>query len=703
MRVPYTWLRELVPLTDPPEALMDRLALLGFGHEPVETHDGEPVLVLEVASNRPDLLGLVGIAREVAAALRVEPTLPAVPDLPLAEAGAEADVTVEVPDRCPRFTAHVITGVRVRPSPPWMVRRLEAAGVRAINTVVDVTNYVMLEQGQPMHAFDLDRLAGRRIVVRLARAGERLVTLDGVERMLPEGAIVVADGERAVGLAGIMGGLETAITPDTRAVLLEAASWHAPSIRRTARAVGLRTESSARFERRVDPRLVLDAARRAAALLCEVAGGEVRAVLDVYPRPPRVEPVPLRLTRIPRLLGIAPPRDEVVAIFRRLGCAVEVRGDVLRVTPPPGRIDLEREEDLIEEVARHHGYDRIPERLPVGPTRPGSYPPEVRREARVRDLLIRAGLSEALTLSLTSPGVFDRLHLPPDDPARAAVPLLNPLMADLTHLRTMVVPGLLEAVRVNRSRGVEAVHLFEIGRVFRRRERDAASGAGGAPRGGDDGGIEERRALGVVMAGPLRQGWNEPPQQAGVTFFDLKGVLEAVTEELGLAARVERSQAAWLHPGRTARLVLQTPDGSRPVGVLGELHPAVAESWDLDGPVYAAEVDLDALLPHVRERPVYLAPPRLPAVERDLAVVVEEGVPHAVLAEAIRRAAGPYLERAELFDVYTGPPVPPGHRSLAFRLRFRAPDRTLTAEEAEAAVRVVAEALARQVGARPRT
>lgn len=684
MRVPLAWLREYVPIEEPPEALVERLPMLGLGTEGVEWLNGEPVLDVETASNRPDLLSVLGIAREIAAAWGLEVSPPPVALRESAtRADAVTDVAVEEPAWCPRYTAHVITGVRVGPSPGWMVQRLEACGIRSVNNVVDVTNYVMLEQGEPLHAFDLDRLAGRCIIVRPARAGEELVTLDGVLRTLDEEMLVIADAEQAVAVAGVMGGSGTEIGPSTTRVLLEAAAFDGARVRRTSRRLGLRTESSARFERGIDPRIVLDAARRAAALLAEVAGGEIlTGAIDRYPHPGAPTVITLRLGRIARLLGIDVPPDEVEAILRRLGCRVARERDRLTVTAPAGRVDLKREEDLIEEVARHHGYDRIPETMPVEAMQAGTRAAALEAEDGVRDLLIRAGFSEALTLSLVSPEVYDRLQLAADDRARRAVPLLNPLLADHSHLRTMILPGLLEAMRVNLHRRVEDIHLFEIGRIFHF----------------EIGAIQEQRTLGVAMRGRLVRGWNLGDEAEEATLFHLKGVLEVLYAELRVAPVVEPAARPWLHPGRSARFVVAGEE----VGLFGELHPRVAEAFELSGRVLVAEVHLDALLPQAALVRQFSPPPRFPSVDRDLAVFVAAGTPHAEVVRVIRQTGGDLLERADLFDVYEGPQAPSGHRSLAYALRFRAPDRTLTAEEVEATMTRIRRALQEGLGGRMR-
>jgi phenylalanyl-tRNA synthetase beta chain len=676
--IPLSWLREFVDIPWPLEELLELLPMLGLGVERAEPMRDEVILDLETASNRPDLLSLIGVARELAAWGRREVRLP--PDgVEEHDPPASSLASVEIADArlCPRYIAHVITGVVVGPSPAPIAARLDAAGIRPINNVVDATNYVMMEWGQPLHAFDLETLAEHRIVVRPARPGETLVTLDGVLRELDPEMLVIADARRAVALAGIMGGVETEIHPATRVVLLEAAAFSPASVRRTSRRLGLRTEASARFERGVDPDGVAQAARRAVRLITELAGGRVlREAVDAYPAPAPRPTITLRLPRIKRLLGTEVPADDVATILARLGLDVRREGEIVRALPPVGRRDLEREEDLIEEIARHHGYDRIPEAMPVEVMQQGRRSARLEAESAARETLVRAGLTEAITVSLISPRLLDRLGLAPDDPWRRAVPTLNPLTAEHTHLRSCLLPGLLEAVRVNVSHRRDAVHLFEIGRTFLARD-------GLAPL--------ERRSLAIAMRGRWLEGlWDEAAGNRTVTFFNLRGVLESLVGELraGLLS-VDAGAVRWLHPGRAGRVSL---DGEV-LGWAGELHPDVAARFDLPGRTQVAELDLERLLDRAALQPRFTGIPRFPAVRRDVAVVAPVALPHARVQAEIREAAGDMLESVELFDVYEGPPLGPGQRNLAYALTFRAPDRTLTGEEIDALVGRICSAL----------
>lgn len=692
MRISLEWLREYVDVDVPIETLVEHLHGLGLPVEQVESLGDDTVLDIELTANRPDCMSMLGVAREVALALgrplRVPRPKPV--EHPPAAAGRAA-VEIADPEGCPRFTARVIEGVRVGPSPAWVQRRLEAAGVRAIANVVDITNYVMLELGQPMHAFDYDRVADHRLIVRRATAGERLVTLDGIERMLDPEILVVADARRAVALAGIIGGGDTEIGPATTRVLLEAAYWNPITIGRTARRLGLRTEASARFERGMDPEGPPLAQQRAAELVTEWCGGRVlRGIIDVSGRRPPRRSIRLRPQRAAAVLGVQVPGAQIVRILRGLGCTVATpragrsagaaagRGSALQVQPPSFRPDLSREEDLIEEVARIHGYDRIPATLPRGTTVPAAVVPALRIDARVREILTRLGVSEAMTLTLVSTASAAE----GDGPVSV---LQNPLVADQSALRTSLMPGLVSILATHAARRVEDVQVFELGRVFHL-SRDALSQDARARTAaaihGANSPVEERRSIGIAAMGRWRTGWNVRFEDAAVDFYHVKGIVETLLRELGLDGWTVEAldvPGPWWHPGRSAVLRIH----GRVVARFGELHPDLHAGDRLIHRAYLAEVDLESLSPQVvLTRP---APelPRYPSIERDIAAFVPDHLPVARIEATVRAAAGPLLEALDLFDVYSGPPVPPQHRNVAYRLRLRAPDRTLAAQEAE--------------------
>jgi len=624
------------------------------------------VLEVEVMPNRPDCLSVAGLAREVAALTEGRFRLPEI-RVPEEEppAAALTSVRIDAPERCGRFTARVLLDVRVGPSPAWLAQRLRAVGLRPINNVVDVTNYVMWELGHPLHAFDYDRLAEHRIVVRPARPGEVLTTLDGQTRTLDPSMLVIADASQAVGVAGVMGGAASEVSPATRRVLLESAYFEPASIRRTARALGLATEASYRFERGADIEGLRMASDRAAQLMAELAGARVaRGIVDVYPRPRPPVRLRLRIERVRRVLGAAPPVDRVGTILRALGFPTEARDGGFDVVVPSFRRDVAIEDDLVEEVARVWGYGEIPATLPAGTLSLTRRPRPVVVQDTVRRALAAAGYQEAVTLSLIDPAHLAHLGLEPGDPRVVAV--RNPLAADRSVLRPTLLFGLLEAVQTNVRRQTADVRLFEIGRVFE------GKGAGQPPR-------EETR-VGVVLTG-LRtaRAWFAPKARADV--FDAKGAVETVVEALGRGeVEVEALAAPYLEEGRGATVIVR----GAPVGVFGEIHPALQRAFDLPAPVFFAELSLDRL-EAVPGRPLVHRPlPRFPAVLRDLAVVVPADLPAAEVSRVIQGIPNPCLRRVLLFDVYRGEQVGPDRKSLAYSLLYQADDRTLTDAEVNA-------------------
>lgn len=644
----------------------------------------DAILEVEVTPNRPDCLSILGVARELAALTgsRLRP-----PDCTVREdpgiTTAGWRVTIEDPELCPRYAARLITDVTVGPSPAWLAQRLRAADLRPINNVVDVTNYVLWEMGHPLHAFDGDLLAGRHVVVRRARPGETVVTLDGQSRPLAESMLVIADAERAVAVAGVMGGANTEVRDTTRTVLLESAYFAPASIRRTAKALGLSTEASYRFERGADVEGLRDALDRAARLIAELGGGRVAAgVLDAYPVPRRPITVPLRLERIERVVGACPPRPVVADILRGLGFPATERNNAFEVVVPAFRRDIAIEDDLVEEIARIWGYARIPSTLPSGTLALTRRPRHLASLDTARRSLTAAGCQEAVSLSFVDPAHLRHLGLAPDDPR--VVRLQNPLAADRSVLRPTLLLGLLEALATNVRRQTPDVRLFEIGRAFEGR------GAGELPR-------EDTRVAVALTGLRALRAWHAP--RARVDVFDVKGAVEGLVEALGRGeVEVEPVTAPYLEEGRAATVRVQ----GTPVGLLGELHPDVQRAFDLPTPVYVAELSLDALeaLPSRPAQHRSLA--RYPGVLRDLAVVIPVAVASADVGRAIDAVRPPSLRRVSLFDVYEGPQVGPGRKSLAYSLLYQADDRTLTDAEVNAAHAHVVDRLRAKLGAEVR-
>jgi len=651
---------------------------------------GDVVLEIDILPNMARCLSIIGIAREVAA-LTGKELRQAQPRAFPASAGAPV-VGVAIADAtlCSRYSGTLIREVRPGPSPGWMQRRLQLAGMRPISNVVDITNYVMLEWGQPLHAFDMDKLMARAggkqptIAVRPARPGEKLTTLDGNQRELTPDHLLIADAAGPIALAGVMGGAETEVSAATRNVLLEAASFNPISIRRTARAFDLPSEASYRFSRGVHPELVSSAALRAAELLCQHAGGKVAGSVDAYPAPLPAQVVSLPLAEVERSLGIDIDADEASRILRALEFRVEqAEPGTLRVTTPPHRVDIQDgPADLIEELARIHGYDRLPatllrDQLP----RQRTNRPLVLEE-RVRDILAGCGLQEVMTYTLTTPEREQPLLPGP----REYVQLANPVSTERSALRQTVLGSVLEIAALN-LRHRDRVCLFEVGLVY-------------LPVQGERLPNEQRR-LGVVLAGPRGQEfWESPEKPPAMDFFDLKGVLATLFAELHLdGISYKPARAAWLHPGRSAEILT----GTVSLGCFGQLHPALNDRYELGRrTVLVAELDVEALLAAVPERYVVEPVPEFPPVRQDIALVVDESLPAAQVEEQIKAGGGELLRGVRLFDVYRGPNLPAGKKSLAFALTYQSLERTLTDKDVAKVHQKIVGRLEKLLGARLR-
>ncbi len=636
----------------------------------------DEVLELEITPNRPDLMGVYGVARDLHAVtgadLADDPT--AADAEPHGSDSAGDHISIEIdPEICLRFTARVFEDVKIGPSPLWLKQRLTAAGQRPISNVVDITNYVMLTTAQPLHAFDLDKVRGGRIDVRRAADGERMVTLDDAERVFTSEMALVCDGEGPSGIAGIMGGQVSEVADTTTRVLMEAATWVGPNIMATSKALGLRTEASARFEKQLHPEQAIAAQRLAARLMVELCGARmVPGTVDVYPRPAQARVVPLRRERIARLLGTPVDDETVDGILGRLG--FEWAGEGWRV-PPWRDSDVQREADLIEEVARIHGLDKLPTTLPARRAAVGRLTPSQRLRRRVEDLLRDRGLDECISYSFTSPDALARLRLDPADALR----LENPLSEDQSVMRPLILPGLLDAARHNTAHGFPALGLFESAHVY------LPAGPFDSVPGGSPGGLtpaDERHHLAMLQTEAVPGGWRS--EARGADFFTARALLDAVLDVAEVPRSLKPEARPFLHPGRAAAVTV----GDREIGWVGELHPTVLSAWELTRTAAGFEIDIDAV--------VELASPRayrdvitFPAVLQDIAVVVGDGVSAREVRDVVDAAGAPLLRSIEIFDVYRGEQIGEAEKSLALRLEFRAPDRTLTdAEVAERRVRI---------------
>jgi phenylalanyl-tRNA synthetase beta chain len=643
----------------------------------------EPVLELEVTPNRVDCFGIYGVAREVhaigAAPLAAEPWADDAPAEGGGEAGDYASVTVEAPELCPRFTARVFTDVTIEPSPAWLQARLSAAGQRPINNVVDVTNYVMLLTAQPLHAFDLDQVPGGALTVRTAAEGERMKTLDDVERTFDAETVLVCDERGPSGIAGIMGGQVSEVSAGTTRVLLEVANWNGTNILRTSRLLGLRSEASSRFEKQLHPELCMRAQRIASRLLVELCGAKlVPGTIDVAAETLPVPSIRLRGERVEGLLGMRIEQPDQVSYLERLGFGVEADGDDLVVAVPPDRhYDVTREVDLIEEVARVHGLDEhLPSTLPAVVGQSGGLRRDQRLRRRAEDALRDLGFDEIVGWSFTDPGEVERLRIPPEDPRAQSVTISNPLSEDQSVMRTTLLGSLLGAARGNLARAAERVALFESGRIYL-----SEDGASGDPLAGGFAGeraapFVEPHLLGALSVGPLvPDSWRGGGEAAD--FFALKGVLEGLAARLGVALAFESATEPFLHPGRAAKVLVGEVDA----GWIGELHPLVCRGWDLESAA-AFEVGLAPLVGAASAgEEVFEDVTTYPSVRQDLAVVVADEVSAARVREAVLAGGGELLRAAEIFDLFEGEQLGEGRKSLALRLEFRATDRTLTDDE----------------------
>jgi phenylalanyl-tRNA synthetase beta chain len=679
MNISYNWLRELTGTRLEPRELGARLTMVGLAVDSVHEAGDDFVLDFDLTSNRPDCLSHLGIAREVA----VMENTGGVAHLPAADptsvAGSSKDATsvvIQDEDLCPRYAARLVRGVKIEPSPDWLVKRLQAIGQRPINNVADITNYVLHELGQPLHAFDFQKLIEGRIIVRRAVAGEKLCTLDGVERELDEQMLVIADAARAVAVAGVMGGLETEISSETTDVLIESAYFAPASVRRTSKLLGLHTEASHRFERGVDYDGVLRAQNRCAALICEIAGGTATEdAIDIYPVTlPKIE-VSLRPSRVPALSGVDVPVDEIKRILTSLGFAaapLEETSERLRFTAPTWRVDIEREEDLVEEVVRHAGYDKIATELPPSSSA-GEYHPGENRKRALRQTLLTLGFDEAANFSFIDAAHDDRFELIPDfvqrrDDDERFVTLSNAIIEGATRMRPTLLTGLLDSVLRNFNHGTRDVQLFEVGRVFASHREH-----GQLPN--------EREALAfVISGGAMEEGRAGASRE--LDFYDLKGALEAAVDAMKLPRlSFAAAQVKHLREGQAARI---STKGNQGIGFAGRLDEEIVADYKFRQPVYVAEIDLSRLLENAETPVLYHPLARYPGIDRDISVLIDRSVAFAEMERAIIAQPLEYLRKVELVDVYEGVNLPEGKRSLTLRIEYRADERTLRDEEVDA-------------------
>jgi phenylalanyl-tRNA synthetase beta chain len=668
MFISYEWLKELTDTKLSPAELRERLTMVGLAIDAVEEHKDDAVLDVEVPSNRPDCLSHVGVAREVSVIEKGHLRLPG-SEVQRIEGRAADFTSVEIKDLdlCPRYAARLVRGVKIGPSPDWLVKCLETIGQRPINNVADITNYVLHELGQPLHAFDFEKLGGHRIVVRRANAGEKLKTLDGVERTLTHDMLVIADAEKAVALAGIMGGEESEISSQTRDVLIESAYFAPHSVRQTARQLGMDTEASRRFERGADPGGVLRAQERCVELICELAGGvATEDAIDVYPKPFSERVVGLRPKRVRGLTSLSVEKNEMVRILTGLG--FELTGESegrMDFKVPSWRVDVDQEEDLVEEVARHTGYEKIGEELPPSNVI-GEYQPGEMQQRSLRRALNAFGFDEAINFSfIPQENRFDLIpwlagreeHQPQ---------LANPIIEDAAWMRSSLLPGLLTSLRHNLNHGIRDVRLFEIGRIF--------SGLG------DQELPQERLALALIATGGALEESRAQPERE-LDFFDLKGALEAAVDWMNMSPlRFAPASVRHLRPGQTASIKLA---GGTDIGSIGRLAEQVAASYKFRQPVYVLELDLSALLSGPAKAIQYSPLPRYPSVTRDISLLVDRSVSLDEIFAAVNNQHVADCRSVKLVGTFEGGNIEASKRSVTLRLEYRSDDRTLRDEQVE--------------------
>lgn len=666
MLISYQWLKQITPTKLSPAELREKLTMVGLAIDAVETHGDDSVLDVEVPSNRPDCLSHVGIAREVAVIESGEIKLPE--PIEIKTEGQAANLTsVEIkdPDLCPRYSARLVRGVKIGPSPDWLVKSLEAIGQRPINNVADVTNYVLHELGQPLHAFDFDKLQGKRIVVRRALPDEKLKTLDGVERALTTDMLVIADAEHAVALAGIMGGEDSEISETTVDVLIESAYFDPDSVRRTARRLAMDTEASRRFERGADRENVLPASQRCVELICELAGGVASEdTIDEYPTPQAPREVEFRPARVKELTSIAAEASDITRILQGLGFVQTSQTDtVTSYLVPSWRDDVSLEEDLVEEVARHLGYDLIGSELP--PTSAaGEYQPGETKQRMLRRTLNGLGYDEAITFSFIAP--HDEFDLIPSLGAAPQQPeLKNPIIEDASRMRSSLLSGLLNSMRHNLNHGQRDVRLFEIGRVFAQTE------TGELPL--------ERLSLALAATGSLIEEGRAQSERE-LDFFDFKGALEAAVDSMNLnALTFSKGASKHLREGQTAEIY----SGETRVGKIGRLAESVAGNYKFRQPVFVAELDLSQLLSDQERLVQYTPLPRYPSVVRDVSLLLSREISLSEICGLIEKQGIEDCASVKFVGTFEGGNIPPTKRSITLRLEYRAVDRTLRDAEVE--------------------
>ncbi|MFA5143207.1 MAG: phenylalanine--tRNA ligase subunit beta [Candidatus Omnitrophota bacterium] len=678
MRISYNWLKDYIDPNLAPAKLAETLTMAGLTTESVQPSGDDHLLEIEVTANRPDWLSYIGVARELAAITGNKLTLP--PSAGINTAGKKSGIKIDIEEKslCQRYTARVIKDVDVKESPGRLKRKLEAMDLRPVNNVVDITNFCLFETGEPMHAFDLDKIDGGQIIIRRARKGEKIVTIDGVERELNDTILVIADRSRPIAIAGVMGGLNTEVTGATKNVLLEAASFDPISARRTARALGISTESSYRFERKVDLDNIASASDRATSLICELASGQACEFIDIGKKSAGGKTITLRLPKLDAVLGLEIPPAKVKKISESLGLRIKKSTkESLTMDTPQFRYDLNAEIDIIEEIARIYGYNRIPSTIPAVVEQDEKVPFEMMIENRIRSLLAGSGADEIITYSLLSKNLLKMASLEDTHVSE----IKNPLSSEQEIMRPSLMPGMLASILWNINRKSRDLELFELGKIYTKTSERS---------------FNETRCLSIGIAGEI-SGWAQGARPCG--FFDLKGAIETVLSELGIdnAAFKQTRIDGYSH---SCAAVIDIK-GSE-IGRAGEISKQVLHNFDIKERIYFCEISLDALLKHAKLEKVFKELPKHPSVYRDMSLVVPKEVLNADIVVLARETAGAILHDIRLIDRFTGKQIPDGKVSLTYRLEYRIPSRTLEEKEVSAVHANILQALEKRYGARLR-
>jgi phenylalanyl-tRNA synthetase beta chain len=687
MLVCYKWLQDYVDFSWSAKTLAKKLTDTGLEVKAIETNprdSGDAILEIEVTPNRPDCLSIIGIAREIAVIADLPLKFPEVKIQEVDEPASNfASVKIEAPDLCPRYSARVIRGVKIASSPDWMINRLESVGIRAINNVVDITNYVLMEYGHPLHAFDLMKLDGKQIIVRRANAGETMITLDNQKRVLDTERLVIADAKRPVALAGVMGGANSEVLQSTTDLLIESAYFNPISIRKTSKKLGIRTESSYRFERGTDPENAVLALNRATQLITEFAGGKVaKGIIDVYPSPEKLRALTLRTSRVNEFLGIKLRQKSIAGILGKLGCQTKSNSsEILEVQVPSFRRDLEREIDLIEEIARIHGYDNVENTAPAISVQPILPYPELHIERTIRESLCHLGFWEVMNYSLVNSEEwagygFNRADM---------VEMRNPLSAEQNTLRVSLLPSVCQNVSSNLRLGQAVVRVFEIARIMKKTN--------------EPGKFIEQTQLAVAASGKtVGAVWEEK----GLTldFYGFKGVVEHLFHRLELPVpKFIPTNLFYLKPGASAEIQVNGDS----MGTLGQINQDLAEKWGLDKDCCYFELTLDKLVTIPKSIMAFVPLPKYPAILRDISILVPSSVTSEQICQAVQIGTNKLIESAVLFDLYTGDKIPSGYRSMSFRITYRHPQRTLQDSEIDSLHKTIIEQLTEKYRVKLRT